>query len=61
VRLGLAGSLSQARKLLAEGGVSVDGDKVSADRLLGPEDVLHGRWIVLRKGKRDWAVVDVGP
>jgi tyrosyl-tRNA synthetase len=61
VRLGLAGSLSQARKLLAEGGVSVDGDKVPADRLLGPEDVLHGRWIVLRKGKRDWAVVDVGP
>jgi tyrosyl-tRNA synthetase len=61
VRLGLAGSLSQARKLLAEGGVSVDGDKVPADRALGPEDVLHGRWIVLRKGKRDWAVVDVGP
>jgi tyrosyl-tRNA synthetase len=59
VRLGLAGSLSQARKLLADGAVSVDGDKVPADRSLAPGDVLQGRWIVVRKGKRDWAVVDV--
>jgi tyrosyl-tRNA synthetase len=61
VRLGLAGSLSQARTLLADGAVSVDGEKVPADRALQLGDVLHGRWIVLRKGKRDWGVVEVAP
>jgi tyrosyl-tRNA synthetase len=61
VRLGLAGSLSQARTLLGDGAVSVDGQKAPADRALGPADALHGRWIVLRKGKRDWGVLDVAP
>jgi tyrosyl-tRNA synthetase len=61
VRLGLAGSLNQARKLLADGAVSVDGEKVPADRALGPADALHGRWILLRKGKRDWGVLEVAP
>ena len=36
------------------------GSKVDPDRRLGSADVLHGRWVLLRKGKRDWAVVD-GP
>ena len=60
VRAGLAASLSEARRQLADGAVSVNGAKVPADRLLGPEDALHGAWILLRKGKRDWAVVRPG-
>ena len=59
VRAGLAASLSEARRSLDAGAVSVNGAKVPADRALGPEDVLHGAWILLRKGKRDWAVVAV--
>jgi tyrosyl-tRNA synthetase len=59
VRTGLASSLSDARRQLSGGAVAVNGAKVAADRALGPDDVLHGEWIVLRKGKRDWAVVEV--
>jgi tyrosyl-tRNA synthetase len=59
VRTGLASSLSDARRQLGGGGVAVNGTKVPADRVLGPEDVLQGAWIVLRKGRRDWAVVAV--
>jgi tyrosyl-tRNA synthetase len=60
VRAGLAASLSEARRQLADGAVSVNGAKVPADRLLGAADALHGAWILLRKGKRDWAVVVLG-
>jgi tyrosyl-tRNA synthetase len=60
VRTGLAASLSEARRQLGDGAVSVNGAKVPADRALGPDDVLHGAWILLRKGKRDWAVVVAG-
>jgi tyrosyl-tRNA synthetase len=59
VRTGLASSLSDARRQLGAGAVAVNGAKVPADRALGPDDVLRGAWIVLRKGKRDWAVVEV--
>jgi tyrosyl-tRNA synthetase len=60
VRTGLVGSLSDARRQLDQQGIAVNGAKVGADRRLGPADVLHGRWILLRKGKRDWAAVDTG-
>jgi tyrosyl-tRNA synthetase len=61
VRTGLASSLSDARRQLSAGAVAVDGEKVPADRALQPEDVLHGSWILLRKGRRDWAIVEVAP
>jgi tyrosyl-tRNA synthetase len=60
VRAGLASSLSDARRQITAGAVSVNGDTVRDDGQLGPEHVLQGGWIVLRKGKRDWAVVEVG-
>jgi tyrosyl-tRNA synthetase len=61
VRTGLAGSLGDARRQLGQQGIAVNGEKAPADRRLGPDDVLHGRWVLLRKGKRDWAVVSVAP
>jgi tyrosyl-tRNA synthetase len=60
VRAGLAASLSEARRQLGDGAVSVNGAKVPADRALRADDVLHGAWILLRKGKREWAVVEAG-
>jgi tyrosyl-tRNA synthetase len=60
VRVGLASSLSDARRQMKAGAVSVNGATVPEDGALGAADVLHGGWIVLRKGKRDWAVVEVG-
>jgi tyrosyl-tRNA synthetase len=60
VRCGLASSLAEARRTLGQNGVAVNGDKVDAERRLGSDDVLHGRWVLLRKGKRDWAVLETG-
>ena len=59
VRTGLAGSLGEARRQLDQRGIAVNGDKVAPERRLGSGDLLHGRWILLRRGKRDWAVVTV--
>jgi len=57
-RSGLVPSLSEARRQLSQGAVSVNGEKVPPDRRLEPSDRLAGRWILLRRGKRDWALVD---
>ena len=58
VRTGLATSLADARRQLEQRGIAVNGEKVDATRRLAPEDLLQDRFILLRKGKRDWAVVD---
>ena len=60
-RAGLASSQSDARRQLEQGGVAVNGEKAAPDRLIGPSDVLHDRWVLLRKGKKGWAVVDLRP
>ena len=62
VGAGLAASGGAARRLVEQGGVSVNGVKVDpggADRLLTPGDALHGRFLLLRKGKRQ-VVLRVG-
>jgi tyrosyl-tRNA synthetase len=58
VRSGLASSQSDARRQLEQRGISVNGDKATSDRRLASDDLLHGRWVLLRKGKRDWALLD---
>jgi tyrosyl-tRNA synthetase len=61
VATGLASSLGDARRQLEQGGIAVNGEKVGAERRLVADDVLHGRWILVRKGKRGWALVDAAP
>lgn len=58
VRAGLAGSLGDARRQLEQGAVSVNGNRVEPDRILTAADALQGRWTLVRKGKRGWAVLD---
>lgn len=60
VRAGLAGSLGEARRQLEQRGISVNGAKVEPGRQLGRDDLLHGRYALLRRGKKDWAVLDAG-
>ena len=55
---GLAASKSAARRTVAEGGAYVNNLRVD-DPDAAPADLLHGRWIVLRKGKRNVAGVEV--
>jgi tyrosyl-tRNA synthetase len=61
VAAGLAASNGAARRLLEQGGVSVNKRKLSAqERVLDRAAVLlEGGYIVLGKGKRDYAVVRV--
>ena len=58
---GLASSRSDARRSLEAGAVYVNGERVAADRSLGECDVRHGRYILLRKGKRSYSLLAAGP
>ncbi len=54
-------SRSAGRKLVQQGAVSVNGEKLSADTLTMPrEKAVRGRWFLVRKGGRDIALADVG-
>lgn len=56
---GVVASKGAARRAIAEGGASVNNVRVAAeDAVLTDDDLLHGRFAVLRRGKRTLAVVD---
>ncbi|WP_405809157.1 tyrosine--tRNA ligase [Streptomyces sp. NBC_00210] len=58
--VGLVASKSAARRTVKEGGAYVNNVKVTAeDAVVAPEDLLHGRWLVLRRGKKNLAAVEV--
>jgi tyrosyl-tRNA synthetase len=57
VDAGLTSSRGDARRSLEQGAVSVNGDRAQPGRLIGKGDVLHGRYVVLRKGKKTYAVL----
>jgi tyrosyl-tRNA synthetase len=61
VDTGLASSKSQARRTLEQGGAYVnDRQADDADRLIGPADLLSDRYVVLRRGKKDYHLVSFG-
>jgi tyrosyl-tRNA synthetase len=54
-------SRSAGRKLVQQGGVTVNGEKLAADALTVPRGkAVRGRWFLVRKGGRDIALADVG-
>jgi tyrosyl-tRNA synthetase len=58
--VGLVPSKSAARRTIKEGGAYVNNVKVaSEDEVPSPSDLLHGRWLVLRKGKKNLAAIEV--
>jgi tyrosyl-tRNA synthetase len=54
----LASSLSDARRTISQGAASINGDVVPEDRPLAESDLLYGRWLLLRKGKRTYHLLD---
>ena len=62
VACGLAESRSAARRTVSEGGCYLNNQRVS-DVAAKPEDadLLHGRWLVIRRGKRSLAAVERPP
>ncbi len=60
VAVGLAPSRSAARRTLKEGGAYLNNAKVAdEDAVPTAADLLHGRWLVLRRGKRNLAAVEL--
>jgi tyrosyl-tRNA synthetase len=60
VDTGLCPSRSAARRTIAEGGAYVNNERVQdEDAAPSAADLLHGRWLVLRRGKRNVAGVEL--
>ncbi|GAB3074394.1 tyrosine--tRNA ligase [Corynebacterium aquatimens] len=60
VASGLADSKGAARRAVKEGGAYANNQRIDAeDWEPGAEDLLHGSWIVLRRGKKNFAGVKV--
>jgi tyrosyl-tRNA synthetase len=57
---GLSASRGAARRTVAEGGAYVNNTKIETEDWQPAEaDLLHGRWMVLRRGKRNAAGVEL--
>ena len=60
VATGLAASKSAARRAIAQGSISVNNVKAAdEDAAIGADDLLHGRWVLLRHGRRSLAAAEV--
>lgn len=61
VSTGLCASKSAARRAITEGGAYVNNERISdPEATLDANAALHGRWVLLRRGKRSIAVAEVG-
>jgi len=57
---GLVASLNEARRTIADGGVYVNNERVAdADAVPDQSALLHGKWLVLRRGRRNIAGVEL--
>jgi tyrosyl-tRNA synthetase len=59
VASGLASSRSDARRTVTEGGAYLNNERAGdPEQRPAAADLLHGRWLVLRRGKRTVAMVE---
>jgi tyrosyl-tRNA synthetase len=59
---GVAQTVSAARRVIAEGGAYLNNQKVTDETATpGAEDLLHGRYLILRRGKRTVGAVQIVP
>jgi tyrosyl-tRNA synthetase len=60
VSSGLVASANEARRTIAEGGAYLNNERVTDADLVPPSSaLLHGRFLVLRRGKRSFAGVEL--
>lgn len=61
VESGLVKSKGDARRTISEGGAYLNNERVTDPELVpGPDDLVAGNWLVLRRGKRNLAGVQLG-
>jgi tyrosyl-tRNA synthetase len=59
VASGLAESRTVARRIVGEGGAYLNNRRVAdPDLVPGASDLQHGRWLILRRGKRSLAAIE---
>ncbi|HWA16109.1 MAG TPA: tyrosine--tRNA ligase [Gemmatimonadales bacterium] len=58
-RAGLAASKGDARRGLEQKGFSLNGEQLTADRPVTETDLRAGRYLMLQKGKRNYALLEV--
>ncbi len=59
---GIVPSKGAARRAIAEGGAYLNNRRITdVDAVVSPGDLLHGRYIVLRRGKRTVGMVEIRP
>ena len=58
--IGLVSSTSEARRTIAQGGVRVNGTVLQEGENLASKGFLHGRWVLVRKGKTTYHLLQVG-
>lgn len=59
VASGLASSNGEARRLIEQGGIRVNGDKLETDRNLTRDDCQAAGAVLLKRGKNQFAVIDI--
>ncbi|GBL21422.1 tyrosine--tRNA ligase [Acidimicrobiaceae bacterium] len=59
VQTNLASSNTEARRLLSQRSVRANGEQVDDQTNLAKIQLLHGRWLLLRKGKTSYHLVDI--
>lgn len=61
VETGLCQSRKDAKRAITEGGIYVNGDRVNeAELSLTADHLLHGKYILLRRGKKLWHLLTSG-
>jgi tyrosyl-tRNA synthetase len=60
VEVGLASSRGDARRTVDQRGLAVNGHKAEPGRPIGEGALLHGRYVLLRKGKANYHLVVAG-
>lgn len=57
---GILSSKGEARKLIQGGGISINRKKVeSVDWTVGPELLLHGKYLLVQKGKKNYYLAEI--
>ena len=54
----MVGSISAGARLARQGGLYVNEVAQTEDFVVQAADLIEERWVLLRKGKRDWAALD---
>jgi tyrosyl-tRNA synthetase len=56
---GFLPSNAEVRRALKENSLSINKNKVAADKLVSPEDIIAGSMILLQRGKRNYFLVNI--